>query len=140
MPPVRQPQPAPERDQQRPVGHPGRGKHSQRGVLIGVGVAALVISALLLGLLLSKIELSAITGTTELDVNQAQIGVQQVLTDPINGYGRDNVTNVRCNNGVNPTVKAGNSFTCQVSVEGAQRQVTVVFSDDKGTYEVDRPR
>lgn len=103
-------------------------------------MAALLISALLIGLILTKIDLSAITGTTELDVNQAQIGVQQVLTDPINGYGRDNVTGVRCNNGVNPTVKAGDSFTCSVNVDGAQRQVTVVFSDDKGSYEVDRPR
>lgn len=130
----------PEHAPQPAVEAPGRQRHSQRGLLIGAGLAGLLSAALLVGLVLTKLDLSAITGTTELDVNQAQIGVQQVLTDPINGYGRDNVTGVRCNNGVNPTVKAGNSFTCQVSVDGAQRQVTVVFSDDKGTYEVDRPR
>lgn len=62
-----------------------------------------------------------------------------MLTDPIDGYGRDNITNVWCNSGVNPTVRAGSSFTCQVSVDGTQRQVTAVFSDDAGTYEVDRP-
>lgn len=76
----------------------------------------------------------------ELDVDQAQAGVAQVLTDPINGYGRDSVTNVRCNNGRNPLVRKGDSFTCQVTVDGADRQITAVFSDDTGIYQVDRPR
>ncbi|HEU4361696.1 MAG TPA: DUF4333 domain-containing protein [Mycobacterium sp.] len=100
----------------------------------------LLIAALIVDLGLSKLELRSLTGTRELDIKQAQVDVQRVLTDPIDGYGRHNVTNVWCNNGVNPTVRAGDSFTCQVTVDGAQRQVTAVFSDDAGTYEVDRPR
>lgn len=80
------------------------------------------------------------SGVVELDVTAAQDGVVQVLTDPINGYGRDEVTDVQCNNGVNPTVRKGRTFTCAVVVDGAQRQVTVEFSDNAGTYAVDRPR
>ena len=100
----------------------------------------LLIAGLVFGLRLSKLEIFAIAGARELDLKQAQADVQRVLTDPIDGYGRDNVTDVWCNNGVNPPVRAGSSFTCQVTVDGVQRQVTAVFSDDAGTYEVDGPR
>lgn len=75
-----------------------------------------------------------------LDVNQAEIGVRQILSDPINGYGANDVSFVRCNGGVDPEVKRGNSFVCQVTVNDAPRQVQVVFRDDAGTYEVDGPR
>jgi hypothetical protein len=78
--------------------------------------------------------------TKELDVERAQIGVQQILVDPINGYGRSNITDVRCNNGRNPVAKKGNSFTCEVNVNGFQHLVTAVFADDNGTYAVDGPR
>lgn len=80
------------------------------------------------------------TGPVELDVTHAQDGVRQVLTDPVNGYGRDAVTAVACNNGVNPRVRRGATFSCVVTVDGAQRQVLVEFADDAGTYLVDRPR
>lgn len=103
-------------------------------------MAALLVAAGVLTLALAKPELFTVDAGLQLDVSQVQAGVQRVLTDPINGYGRDNVTEVRCNNGVNPTVQAGASFTCQVRVDGTQRQVTVAFPDDSGTYEVDRPR
>ena len=78
--------------------------------------------------------------TTKLDVNKAQQGVQQILTDEANGYGAKNVQDVKCNNGQNPTVKKGDTFTCEVSIDGTKRQVTVTFQDDKGTYEVGRPK
>ena len=77
--------------------------------------------------------------TTKLDVNKAQAGVQQILIDESNGYGAKNVKDVRCNNGENPTVKKGDTFNCEVSIDGTKRQVTVTFQDDKGTYEVGRP-
>ena len=77
--------------------------------------------------------------TTKLDVNKAQQGVQQILTDETNGYGAKNVKDVKCNNGQNPTVKKGDTFDCEVSIDGTQKQVTVTFQDDKGTYEVGRP-
>ena len=75
-----------------------------------------------------------------LDVNKAQDAVKRVITDPATGYGLDNVTDVNCNNGNNPAAKKGDTFTCQVTVDGKKRQVTAVFVDDNGTYEVDRPR
>ncbi|MBJ7400359.1 DUF4333 domain-containing protein [Mycolicibacterium sp.] len=78
--------------------------------------------------------------TTKLDVSKAQQGVQQILTDESSGYGAKNVSDVKCNNGQNPTVKKGDNFTCEVSIDGTKRQVTVTFQDDKGTYEVGRPK
>ena len=78
--------------------------------------------------------------TTKLDVNAAQTGVQQILTDETNGYGAKNVKDVNCNNGQSPTVKKGDTFNCNVSIDGTKRQVTVTFQDDKGTYEVGRPK
>jgi hypothetical protein len=78
--------------------------------------------------------------TTKLDVNKAQAGVQQVLSDETNGYGAKNVKDVKCNNGTDPTVKKGATFDCSVSIDGAQKRVTVTFQDGKGTYEVGRPQ
>jgi hypothetical protein len=75
-----------------------------------------------------------------LDVRRAEAGVQQILSDPINGYGANTVTSVTCNNGSDPPVEKGKGFTCQVTINGARRQVQVVFRDDAGTYEVDGPR
>ena len=78
--------------------------------------------------------------TTKLDVNAAQTGVQQILTDEANGYGAKNVKDVKCNDGKSPTVKKGDTFNCEVSIDGTKRQVTVTFQDDNGTYEVGRPK
>jgi hypothetical protein len=78
--------------------------------------------------------------TTKLDVNSAQSGVQQILTDESNGYGAKNVKDVKCNNGESPTVKKGETFDCEVSIDGTKRQVTVTFQDNNGTYEVGRPK
>ena len=78
--------------------------------------------------------------TTKLDVGSAQSGVKQILTDESNGYGAKNVKDVKCNNGQSPTVKKGETFDCEVSIDGTKRQVTVTFQDDKGTYEVGRPK
>ena len=77
--------------------------------------------------------------TTKLDVNAAQTGVSQILSDEANGYGAKNVKDVKCNNGASPTVKKGDTFDCEVSIDGTKRQVTVTFQDDSGTYEVGRP-
>ena len=75
-----------------------------------------------------------------LDVRQAEAGVQQILSDPINGYGANDVESVACNDGIDPTIEQGASFMCHVTINGARRQVHVVFRDDAGTYEVDGPR
>lgn len=78
--------------------------------------------------------------TTKLDIDKAQSGVEQILTDKTNGYGATKVTGVKCNNGENPTVKKDSTFDCEVTIDGTKRKVTVTFKDDKGTYEVGRPR
>lgn len=98
------------------------------------------VAVVILTVGLGRLRFLGATGPSELDVNAAQAGVRQILTDPINGYGRDNVTDITCNNGSNPTIRAGGGFSCEVVVDGANRQVAVVFTDNAGTYEVDRPR
>jgi len=103
--------------------------------VVGVLAAVLVAVVLLLGFWKPGFFV-----TTKLDINAAQAGVQQILTDETNGYGAKNVRDVRCNNGENPVVRKGESFECEVSIDGTKRQVKVTFQDDSGTYEVGRPR
>jgi hypothetical protein len=103
--------------------------------VIGVFAAILVAVILVLGFWQPGFFV-----TTKLDVSKAQAGVQKILTDNTNGYGAKNVKDVKCNNGQNPTVKKGGSFDCDVSIDGTKRQVTVTFQDNKGTYEVGRPK
>ena len=119
-----------------PSGDPGS-KRSRAVIatVIGVFAAILVVVILVLGFWEPGFFV-----TTKLDVNKAQAGVQQILTDGTNGYGAKNVKDVKCNNGQNPTVKKGASFDCDVSIDGSKRQVTVTFQDNKGTYEVGRPK
>ena len=74
------------------------------------------------------------------DVGAAEAGVTQILSDPINGYGANDVSAIQCNDGENPSVEAGEGFSCDVTINGAKRTVQVVFRDDAGTYEVDGPR
>jgi hypothetical protein len=114
----------------------GQSKRSTTLLLAGGAVVALVI-AVVLGLGMAKLMSS---NGNELDVHQAEAGVKQMLTDTGYGYGIDNVAAISCNNGANPQVEKGAGFTCDVVVDGARRRVAVVFVDDQGTYEVDRPR
>jgi hypothetical protein len=119
---------------------PGAEEGSKRSLaVIGgvIGVLAAVIVAVVLVLGFWK---PGFFVTNKLDVNAAQTGVQQILTDQTNGYGAKNVKDVKCNNGQNPSVKKGDTFNCEVSIDGTKRQVTVTFQDDKGTYEVGRPK
>ena len=99
-------------------------------LLVGVGVVSMTM--------LSRF--GGHTGSAELDLDAAQTGVEQVLRDPVNGYGRNDVSDVRCNDGHNPTVTKGGGFTCSVNVGGAPRHVAVQFTDDAGSYQVDQPR
>jgi hypothetical protein len=119
---------------QQPAAQP---KRSTRWLLIAGGVlaGAIVAAVVVVGLLVF-----GEFGGQVLNVSKAQEAVKQVITDPIAGYGIDNVTDVNCNNGKNPTAKKGDSFTCEVTVDGKKHQVRAVFIDDNGTYEVDRPR
>ncbi|MGV9797656.1 DUF4333 domain-containing protein [Mycobacterium sp. NPDC003449] len=79
-------------------------------------------------------------GGKELNVEAAQTGVHDVLTDKTRGYGAASVTGVKCNDGQNPEVKKGATFTCNVTIDGKPRKVTATFTDDDGAYEVGRPQ
>jgi hypothetical protein len=116
---------------------PGGPKRSRAlvGTVVGVFAAIVLVLVLVLGFWAPGFFV-----TTKLDVGKADAGVQQILTDSTNGYGAKNVKDVKCNNGQNPTVKKGASFDCDVSIDGTKRQVTVTFQDNKGTYEVGRPK
>ena len=105
-----------------------------------VGIIAAVALVLVAIVLVTGFWAPGFFVTTKLDVNKAQSGVQQVLTDETNGYGAKNVKDVKCNNGTDPTVKKGATFDCSVSIDGAPKHVTVTFQDSKGTYEVGRPQ
>lgn len=109
----------------------------QLPLLIAVGVVAISVAAALLWMVLSSFD--ALSGKV-LNVSRAEAGVQRILTDPVDGYGAASVSDVVCNNGDDPEVKKGGSFTCNVVVDGRKRTVLVVFQDDEGTYEIDRPR
>jgi hypothetical protein len=120
-------------------GQPGQPGKKRSGALIG-GIAAAIGVVVIGAVLVLGFLWPAWFVTTKLDVNKAQAGVQQVLTDETNGYGAKNVKDVKCNGGSDPTVKKGGSFDCTVSIDGAQKHVTVTFKDSKGTYEVGRPQ
>ena len=106
-------------------------------MLIAVGVIA--ISAGVIGIIVGVSRFDVHQGNV-LNVSKAEAGVQRILMDPADGYGVTSVTDVVCNNGDDPEIKKGGTFTCEVIVDGRKRQVLVVFQDDNGTYEVDRPR
>ncbi|MFV1362180.1 DUF4333 domain-containing protein [Mycolicibacterium elephantis] len=116
---------------------PAPDKRSRRRTLVWAGSIIVVFEA---ALLVAALWFFGFFDERVLDVRQAEIGVRQILSNPINGYGANDVTSVSCNEGKDPTVKRGTGFTCQVVVNGARRSVQVVFRDDVGTYEVDGPR
>lgn len=108
---------------------------SRRAFLIGAAIALAVFAA---GVLITR--LLVVSPTTVLDVTAAQRGVEQILRNPLDGYGLTNVSDVVCNNGSNPVIRQGAAFSCLAVVDGVQRDVAVVFQDADGTYAVDRPR
>jgi hypothetical protein len=120
-----------------PASSDGSGKGSQKTLLIVVGA---IVALLLVVVGVTGFWKPGFFMTTELDVNAAQTGVAQILSDEANGYGAKNVQDVKCNEGKNPEVKKGANFTCDVSIDGTKRQVTVTFQDSNGTYEVGRPK
>lgn len=108
------------------------------GKILGIGGGLLVLVVVVLAVLLFA--WPGWLSSKELDVNAAQSGVEQILSDEENGYGAKNVENVVCNGGKNPPVESGGTFTCDVDIDGTKREVTVTFQNDDGTYEVGRPR
>jgi hypothetical protein len=120
-----------------PAPAPPAKSSSNRWLLIG-GLAVALILVLGGGFAAWKFGFSG--DGKVLDVKQAESGVKEILSDPVNGYGANDVESVICNNGENPLVATNNSFTCKVQINGATRQVYVEFTDDSGTYAVDGPR
>jgi len=110
---------------------------SRRRTLIRVGIAVLAVEAVALGVVLYRMQSA---DAKVLDVASAQRGVEQVLMDPLDGYGARSVSGLVCNDGANPPVRKGSAFSCDAVVDGAPRRIAVVFQDDDGTYAVDRPR
>ncbi len=118
--------PAPHRAAPRSVDH--------RKWLIAGAVA---IAVLVAGIGLWQF---AFRDSTVISVEQAEEGVRQILSDPINGYGANSISALRCNGGKDPSAAKGDSFTCAVEIDGAIRQVYAEFQDDNGTFAVDGPR
>lgn len=140
--PDRPPPPAFEGHHRQPTAKPKDADGADRKklvpwLLVGAGCLAVLIAA---AVLLGSIFKLGITGGTVLDVAKVQAGVLQTLSDPASGYGANTVSDVSCNNGHNPSADKGTTFTCDATVNGAPRHVTVVVSDDHGTYEIDGPR
>jgi hypothetical protein len=120
-----------------PTGHRAPAKRSgpdRRALLIGAGLAvALVAVGIGVWQFLFR-------DTTVINVEQAEAGVREILSNPINGYGANSISALRCNDGRDPSAAKGSSFTCAVEIDGTVRQVYVEFQDDKGTFAVDGPR
>jgi hypothetical protein len=138
----RPPQESPAAEHQKPTAKPkdtgsADPKRLLPWLLVGGGGLTVLIGT---AVLLSNITKLGITGGTVLDVSKVQTGVLLTLSDPASGYGANTVTDVSCNSGRNPSDDKGTTFTCDATVNGAPRHVTVVVSDDKGTYEIDGPR
>ena len=121
-------------------GTPPAEEGSKRSLAVIGGVIGLLAAIIVAVVLVMGFWKPGFFMTTKLDVSAAQSGVQQILTDEANGYGAKNVKDVKCNSGQSPTVKKGDTFNCEVSIDGTKRQLTVTFQDDKGTYEVGRPK
>jgi hypothetical protein len=126
------PAPAPQKRD-----HTAARRRRTRQLLIGAGIVAVLIAA---AVLLGEVSKLAGTGGKVLDVAKIQAGVLQTLSDPGGGYGANTVSDVSCNNGRNPNADKGTTFTCDAIVNGVQRHVAVLVSDDDGTYEIDSPR
>lgn len=113
---------------------PGRGK-TKRSTQVIAALAVAVAAFLVLGLWKP-----GFLNTTKLDLTIAQRDIEQLLSDRANGYGLTAVADVKCNNGENPTVRAGATFTCTVSIGGSPRHVTVAFDNSVGDYTVSPPQ
>jgi Domain of unknown function (DUF4333) len=106
-------------------------------LIIGAAVAAVVIVGAVAMLMMSG---GLKHDTKKVAVAGVQTEVQQILVDRVTGYNANDIKDVKCNNGQDPTVKKGDSFSCDVNVRGKQHQLTVTFQDDNGTYEVGLPQ
>lgn len=110
-----------------PAGAAPQDRSATPWMLIGLGGVALALI-----IFLGFVQPGFFT-TTVFDQNAVQEGVRRILTDE---YGQ-NAQQVSCPTG--QKVEAGARFTCQATIDGAQRDVTITVKTDAGEYEVARP-
>jgi len=112
------------------------GSNKKPFIIAGVLIAVIIVGA---------IAIVVISKTVNQDIKKVAVAgvqteVQQILGDRTTGYSSDDIKDVKCNNGQDPTAKKGQSFSCDVTVRGKPHQLTVTFMDDAGTYEVGLPQ
>ncbi|AGB27045.1 hypothetical protein Mycsm_06944 (plasmid) [Mycobacterium sp. JS623] len=112
-----------------------RAATTRRAAQVGAAAAVGIAAFLILGLWKP-----GFLNTTKLDITVAQRSIEQLLSDKANGYGLGAVSDVTCNNGQNPTVRAGATFTCTVRINGIPRRVNVSFDNSSGDYTVSPPQ
>lgn len=118
------------------IPQPPRAGLRDNRVVLGVGAAAAAIAAVVF---IAGFWAPGFFVTKQLDVAAVQAGVAHVLADP-DGYGAKNVTDVTCNDGHNPTIVKGGTFTCQATIDHIKHQFVVTFTDEAGSYEVSAPK
>jgi Domain of unknown function (DUF4333) len=129
---VRQPSPPPV----LPSKPKSRGSKNKPFIIAGALIAVIIVGA---------IAIVVISKTVNQDIKKIAVaGVQteipQILADRTTGYNSDDIKDVKCNNGQDPTAKKGQDFTCDVTVRGKPHKLTVTFVDGDGTYEVGLPQ
>ncbi|WP_142277979.1 DUF4333 domain-containing protein [Mycobacterium avium] len=109
-------------------------------LLIPLVVGAVIVSVALVAVVIVRAGPVKSLLADNLDVAATQAAVQGVLTDSTTGYGLHDVKDVTCNNGVNPVIAKGATFTCEFTIDGHQLQAKMTFLDSAGTYSVGRPQ
>ena len=128
------PPPLPPQPDAAPAGvvTPVTAQKRRRAILIGLGAVAaiLVVTGWLVpGFLRTRI----------LDVHATEERVTYVLTDPAAGYGLTAVADMVCNDGTDPVVRAGATFTCSFTIDGSEYQLEVTTPDNSGVFWVGTP-
>ncbi|MFV8316660.1 DUF4333 domain-containing protein [Mycobacterium sp. 23] len=126
-----QPGPTPSPDTSK-----AKGSKSKPFLIAGAVAAVLIVGVVVVLLVSSGLN----RDSKKVAVAGVQTQVEQTLVDRITGYSSGDISDVRCNDGRDPTVKKGGSFTCDVTVRGQRRQLKVTFQDDSGTYWVGLPQ
>ncbi|OBA82970.1 hypothetical protein A9W99_09430 [Mycobacterium sp. 1164966.3] len=119
-----------------PTPPPAPGRYPKRALLLTAAVLSILLIAVLLILGFGA---PGFFLTRQLDVHQAQAGIERVLVDPA-GYRARNVDGVVCNGGRNPTIKKGTTFTCEATIDSVRWQFPVRFTDNAGSYEIGQPQ
>jgi hypothetical protein len=71
-----------------------------------------------------------------LPVDQAEVHVREVLRTR---YGMKYVGSVKCNGGVDVTIKKNDTFDCDITDSGRHKLVVVTLVDDNGRLDIGRP-